>query len=713
MGKKKRNKSAQAGGSGAAATEIRQVSPARPQGYSVVQTSKPNFFTGSIFEWLAIAVTSLLGFWFLTARIVGVQVSVLADEYLYVLDAHYNGLADAKYPNYLFQLIYSNTKMCGAEFYACARSINAFFVIFGAVFVYFLAKQIGRSKWLGALAGVSTILGSYGTYTAYFMPEAIFNGLIMVFFWALFRFGNSKSLWVLGAIGTTLGVASLAKPHGLFVVPAILIFLVLWTRATRGNWFIQAVIRSVVFVSSVVGAKSLLGFLLAGERALPLFGMYGTLGTATQTATETIAAATGDGTSVFFTAWGQILMVTMILGLGFPVAVQGLLLSFKKDPEVFEAVKFRSAMGLSLLSLMPAIAIFEAWQNLGPWMHTRYYAYLIPLALIALIEAYVNYGDRIWAWAKYVVVVVFLGLSGFNLVTAAIPYSSNWIDGPDFRMHMDNIVLSSISTLIAMVLAVLWIWKTRAAMASALVVTLVLAVVSGSHTTNFLKTTFGYESPYEHLARVLSGYIPQNELDRAVIIGQFEMIQRTVFSAQSGGIEIRHPVDVLSRSDVDPAKAWLITIGDQVVEGFGEPMVSNPGYKLYSIDPSNSLKPRIHTIEDFSNPCPSSSDSGWACGAETSLSLTSPFPRNTSLDLMFEVSDGLAGKELEFVLGDATVVGSFDAGIAGVFAKLPNTGSSEVLTIRLKSPDNDSSFEGERFIKPIWGYSRATIGASG
>ena len=242
MGKKKRNKSGQASGSGAVATEIRQVSTPRPQGYSVAQASKPNFFTGGVFEWLAIAAASVIAYWYLTARIVGVQVSVLADEYLYLLDAHYNGLADAKYPNYLFQLFFSSTKMCGAEFYSCARSINAFFVIFGAVFVYLLAKQIGRTKWLGALAGASAILGSYGTYTAYFMPEAIFNGLIMVFFWALFRFGKSESLWVLGAIGTTLGIASLAKPHGLFVVPAILVFLVLWTRATRGKWLIQAII---------------------------------------------------------------------------------------------------------------------------------------------------------------------------------------------------------------------------------------------------------------------------------------------------------------------------------------------------------------------------------------------------------------------------------------------------------------------------------------
>jgi hypothetical protein len=82
MGKKKRNKSGQADGSGAVATEIRQVAIPRTQGYSVTQASKPNFFTGAVFEWLAIAATSLLAFWFLTARIVGVQVSVLADEYL-------------------------------------------------------------------------------------------------------------------------------------------------------------------------------------------------------------------------------------------------------------------------------------------------------------------------------------------------------------------------------------------------------------------------------------------------------------------------------------------------------------------------------------------------------------------------------------------------------------------------------------------------------
>ena len=711
MGSKK-NKNRGSGRPGAGT--IPEIKPANPSAASSATTqtwakASPSFFQGAVFEWLAIAVVSTLSFWFLTARIVGVQVSVLADEYLYVLDAHYKGLNEATYPNYLFQWIYSSTKMCGAEFYSCARSINAFFVIFGAIFIYLLAKHIGRSKLLAGLAAIAAILGSYGTYTAYFMPEAIFNGLMMVFFWALIRFGKNDNLLAWAAIGTSLGIASLAKPHGLFVVPAVVIFIALWTRASKDKWLIPAVIRNVVFVGTVVGSKSAVGYLLAGERALPLFGMYGTLETATQTATETLASAGGDGTSVFFTAWGQVLMVTMILGLALPVAIHGLILSIKKDPEVIEAVKFRSLMGLSLLSLMPAIAIFEAWQNLGPWMHTRYYTYLLPLTMVLLIESYRNQEAKFWPWAKYVVVAIFLGLSGINLFTNAAPYASNWIDGPDFRMHIDNFAVSAAVIVIAMVASIVWVWKRKLAIGSALVLALVLSVFSGVHTTTFLKSTFGYEIAYEHLARVLNGYIPQSELDRSVLIGQFEMIQRTVFSAMTGTAEIRHPVEVLNRTDLDPSKAWLIAIGDQVVEGFGEPTVSGGGYRLYSLDPSNGLRPRNETIDGLTHPCIDTSDPGWSCGAETSVSFKSKFPANSSVDFMFEVSEWAAGKELEFTLGDASLSGQFGKGIASVFIKFTNSSSAETLTVRIKPGSTERSDEGLRLIRPIWGNSKSTI----
>ena len=529
MGKKKRIKSGQANGSGAVATEIRQVSTPRPQGYSVAQASKPNFFTGAVFEWLAIATTSVIAFWFLTARIVGVQVSVLADEYLYLLDSHYNGLAEAKYPNYLFQWIYSSTKMCGAEFYSCARGINAFFVIFGAVFIYLLAKYIGKSKLLAGLAAISAILGSYGTYTAYFMPEAIFNGLMMVFFWAIIRFGKTDNLLVWAAIGSSLGIASLAKPHGLFVVPAVVIFVVLWTRATKDKWLVPALLRSVVFVASVVGAKFLFGYVLAGERALSLFGMYGTLESITQGATESVISSVANeaGGNVFFTGWGQTLMMTMIIGIALPVAIHGFILGFKKSPELFEQIQFRALMGVALLSMMGAIAMFEALIDFDVWMHTRYYTYLIPLSFVVLTEALRNSEKRVWPWAKYSVVAIFLALSVYNAVTNAAPYASNWIDAPDFRAHIDNLAISQFFIVVGIIASVAWLASSKISMVLALMLALCLSIFSGAHNTNFLKNTLGGELAYEHVARVFHDFLPQGEVDRLLLVGQYEMMQRT------------------------------------------------------------------------------------------------------------------------------------------------------------------------------------------
>jgi phosphoglycerol transferase len=709
MGKKKRNKSGQAVGSGAVATEIRQVSTPHPQGYSVAQASKPNFFTGTVFEWLAIAATSLLAFWFLTARLVGVQVSVLADEYLYLLDAHYKGLDEATYPNYLFQWIYSSTKLCGTEFYSCARSINAFFVIFGAIFIYLLAKHIGRSKWLGALAAVAAILGSYGTYTAYFMPEAIFNGLMMVFFWALIRFGKSDNLLVWAAIGTSLGIASLAKPHGLFVIPAIVIFVILWTRATKDKWLIAAALRSVVFVGSVVGSKFLFGYLLAGERALSLFGMYGTLESVAETATKTIATTASAGTSVLFTSWGQVLMISMILGLSLPVAIHGLILSLRKDPVVIESVKYRTLIGLLAVSLLPAIAVFESWQDLGVLMHTRYYSYLIPLALVGLIEGLVNTEPKTWKWAKYSVIAVFLGLAAVNLVTSALPFSSNWVDAPDFRMHIDIPAYSKFSILIAVGAAVLWLWRARATMLVALVLAILSAGFAGGHSTNFLITNFATQSAYDHVARILHSFLPEDEANRVIMFGNYELLQRTVFSALTGSAQIRPTLDSLAKSEIDPSHSWLVTFEDQVVTGFEEPTISGQAFKMYSLDLDNSLQPKHETIESFSSVCPEPSDRGWSCGNEVKISLLKPFSANATVDLIFEVSDWAAGKELEFSLGDFTFVGKFEKGLSSALLRFANSAPSDVLTIRINSSEmGDSTTPEPPFVRPIWGYASPT-----
>jgi phosphoglycerol transferase len=709
MAKKKRNKSGNpAAGSLQTLPSVKPAAPVAQSTYSVAGSGNAStgFYNTAWFEWLSIAVVSALSFWFLTARIVGVQVSVLADEYLYLLDSHYNGLSEAKYPNYLFQWIYSSTKMCGAEFYSCARSINAFFVIFGAVFIYLLAKHIGRSKLLAGLAAVAAILGSYGTYTAYFMPEAIFNGLMMVFFWAIIRFGKTDNLLVWAAIGSSLGIASLAKPHGLFVVPAVVIFIVLWTRATKAKWLIPALLRNVVLVASVVGAKFLFGYLLAGERALSLFGMYGTLESITQGAASKVISSVADesGGNVFYTGWGQTLMMTMIIGIALPVAIHGFILGFKRGPELFEQVKFRALMGLALLSMMGAIAMFEALINFSVWMHTRYYTYLIPLAFVVLIEALRNKEKRVWPWAKYVVVAIFLALSAYNLVTNAAPYASNWIDAPDFRAHIDNLSIAQFSIVVGMIAAIIWVKSSRVSMVAELILALCLSIFSGAHNTNFLKNALGEELAYEHVARVFRDFLPQGEVDSLLLVGQYEMMQRTVFSSLTGSAQIQPPPEgSLDKSSMDSKTSWLVTIGDIAVSGFEEPTIKGLGYNMYSLDPSNSLIPRNNRVVSFSNTCETGADSEWACGTETEVAVQGGFPSNANVDLIIELSPEASEGEIELVLGGAAISGKLSPGINALNVKFSNASPVETLLIRAKSSDAIGLNIDSRFVRVLWG----------
>ena len=162
MAKKKRNKSGNPAAGSTQTVPGFTPSASVPQStYSVASTNKASisFYTTTWFEWLNIAAAAALSHWFLTARLVGINVSVLVDEYLYVLDSHYRTLAEATWPNHLFQLVYSFTKQCGPEFYSCARSLNAIFVVSGAVFLYLLAKHVSGRKWLGAIVASGAVLG--------------------------------------------------------------------------------------------------------------------------------------------------------------------------------------------------------------------------------------------------------------------------------------------------------------------------------------------------------------------------------------------------------------------------------------------------------------------------------------------------------------------------------------------------------------------------
>lgn len=668
--------------------------------------SRQSFFSSAfssspLFEWGLISTGSLLVYWILTARIIGVNVSVLSDEYSYVLDSHYKGFVEARYPNHLFQLVFSATKECGAEFYSCARSLNALFVIGGAIFIYLLAKHVSGKKWLGSLAGITAILGSYGTYTAYFMPEAVFNFSMIVFYWALIRFGDSSKLVAWASFGLILGIASLAKPHAFFVVPALVLFMFLWTRATETKFVFPAILRIAAFGISSVGIKFGLGYLIAGPKALSIFGSYsGAISTG-----ESVAATLGLSTwlNVPTTAWGQTLMLTMILGFALPVAILGFFEIFKRDASVAAANRVRALIGISLLNMMAVVAVFEAWQNLNTWMHTRYYSYLIPLAAVALIEAYSRSSVNSTPVVKRIVIGVFLVLASVALLTAGVPYGANWIDAPDFKFHIDNLVLSSIFIATSISLAVWWLSNTKLPLILGLIVSLVASTLSGNHISNFLITNFGEDRYTDQLGRVLRNYLPQEELDKTVLIGDSGIeMQRALFGSLSGGATaLPARGDVYYISDLPRGTRWVVKVGEPNVVGLDEPMILGPGYSIYSLSKSNSLEPKTAGTFTVTENCRKPTNQGWSCGTSAEITLGEAALRSARVDVLIDVSKEAAQSEIEFELGESTARLTSSPGLLSFTLEFDNTGPASTIFIRSTAGDLLLGAEETRLIRVI------------
>jgi hypothetical protein len=502
--------------------------------------------------------------------------------------------------------------------------------------------------------------------------------------------------------GSVLGIAALAKPHAFFIFPAVIIFIFLSTRAIYDKGFIALIIRTSLFVAAFFAVKFGVGFAIAGERALSVFGSYGGTGTAVDLVEDTILAS-NTLENVLVTSWGQTLMTVMILGIAVPVAIAGLLDAFFGGKKLFEANSLRSLFAITLLNMMAVAALFEAWQNLTNWMHTRYHSYLIPLALVVLVEAYVRAEDSGNKLIKRGTIAIFLIISSVNLVTAAIPYGANWIDAPDFRAHVDNLFFSSVSILASIGIAIWWLWSSKAPILAAIALALIASIASGTYISGFLSKTFGQDSVHDQLGRILRDFIPQDELDRTVLVGDNQTnMERALFVTLSGEArKVLAPAEGFDLSELEADDRWLVKVGEPAILDLGSPTISGSGFSLFSLNPNNRLVPRNNQVTGVSNRCQEPAQLEWSCGGSVQVFTSDLIPRSPRLDLVFEVPDAENDSRLEFVFGSTVLSGAFPAGTYALTLSFPGEEAGDSITIRLPDEPGSTPQPDEKFLRII------------
>lgn len=374
------------------------------------------------------------------SRVWMVNPAILGDEYLYSINARHAAPWDPSpagdFSNYLFNLVYSSTNLCGSAFYTCGKLLNLVFFLAFVVLIFAIAKKY-MNFWIAFAFAILTGLSPMSVYTSMFLPESMYFFMLSIVLWWVIKAGKTYSWKDWGVVGALVGVTSLVKPHAWLSAIAIGIYLVV-LGLTNANYRYRPLGQAIgaILAGAILG-RVVIGFLVAGPKALGFFGQYlgaGTLADISKGAGEATAGAepaTAVGTTPLngvVSLFGvQLNIHALTISALMGIAIIGLVVAIV---ELIRTKELKPVNALALLSfiwlfsLVVEIVIFTGWITGSGDDHTtrvleRYYDFLfvfVPLAGLAVFTTKASAETKVWIrWPLAVLMLLFItpAFSGF------------------------------------------------------------------------------------------------------------------------------------------------------------------------------------------------------------------------------------------------------------------------------------------------------------
>ena len=354
------------------------------------------------------------------SRVQMVNPAILGDEYLYSLNARHAAPWDPSpagdFSNYLFNLVYSSTNLCGEAFYTCGKLLNLGFFLGFLIVVFIIAKRF-MNYWVAFAFTIAAGLSPLSVYTSMFLPESMYFFMIALVFLAVLRAADSYAWKDWALVGALVGVASLVKPHAWLSAIAIGIFLVV-LGLTQARHRFKPMFKAISAISlAAILGRIIIGFIVAGPKALGFFGIYltgGTLGEITagvpadiQEGASAVGTSPINGVISLFGTQLNVHMLTIFALMG--IAIIGLAVGLAELIRTRELTKVTSLalfVFIWLFSLVIEIVMFTGWITGGGDDHTtrvleRYYDFLfvfVPLAGLAVLSS--KFASEIKVWIR-------------------------------------------------------------------------------------------------------------------------------------------------------------------------------------------------------------------------------------------------------------------------------------------------------------------------
>ena len=362
-------------------------------------------------------------------RNLGLYPAIFADEWYYSRMARLTPLGEAIVPSYLYLWLFRGSLACGDGFLDCVRIANALLFAGAGAFFYAVARVYMRPL-LAVCVVVLALLAPTNIYTAYFMPEASYYFGFAALSWVAL----TPRAWSLTRrallLGVVLGLMSLVKVHALFLIPAASLFLGAGAWIGGDRRLRTALLAAAIAPLVALGIKFGLGYLIAGEPALSLFGSFyanAAAGTRPRSPLELLAPA-------FINGRGHLMALTVLMSLPLALLLHAIVSRTARQQagsalnrlQLFAFLMLGSAAGMT-------IAYTASIAPLGPLevvrLHLRYYTFVFPLLLILVASTM----ERPAASRPPLGWLVALGL-GTVLLFALIRlpnFSLNPVDGPE------------------------------------------------------------------------------------------------------------------------------------------------------------------------------------------------------------------------------------------------------------------------------------------
>ena len=574
---------------------------------------------------------------------------IFADEFIYSNLSRNVPLSESLTSNYLFLITYRFTNFCGDHFLGCARILNLIFFMLSMPFIFIISKKYtsGFYPYLIVVLSAASLINSY---TAYFMPESMYY----FFFWFLSWYlicSNDKNLlhWILA--GIIFGLTNLVKPHAIFLIPAVIVFISFPTSSELRSANIVRITSSIIiFLFSAAIIKFGVSYYISGQNGLTIFGKYySSLTTPAEINKRSYAQL------LVFTLEslkGHLFVVYLNYCLPFVIAFLSCFLQTSTHPaNLISRKRLILFFVSSFLSLLVITSIFTAFISVGNekelyFIHSRYFNFTTPFVLIvvALASDLLDYKTKNNFLFYILIIITAIVVMVYVIIHGTEPYKLSYSESPEFfgmqYFHGEFYVLGIIS-LVSLLIA---IFDLKVASLFYLFIFIPLSILSSLSMVESVLSESRAQGPptrFDQAGIAAKQLFTTQELDKILVIGDSMVgIYRTQFYLDRPHIDFlyntkKYPWPKLDLSILDTAKGWIVLLEDYILPDYVQVLSRGKGYSIIRLNLDGfidlSRDNLSNDISKIDGVYPPEIWGRWSSGDNVRITFSRPLPKKFKL----------------------------------------------------------------------------------